>query len=99
LDLLPCVINSLDHVGCQVLEQLCETMFFLCGVALGGTGFGGGGDTAVRIETAEGAIAFGEDATTFFNEGLNLLDKFFFVKFLFRCPVGFFNRLESENKY
>jgi hypothetical protein len=68
-------------------------MFLLGGVALGGAGFGGSGDASIWIEAAKGTVAFLEDATTFLEEGLDLVDELFFVEFLFGGAVGFFNVL------
>ena len=51
---------------------------------------------AVRIETADCAVAFLQNATTFFEERLDLLYEFFLVKFFFRGAVGFFDVLEVE---
>jgi hypothetical protein len=51
------------------------------------------GDTAVGIETTEGAIAFLKDTTSFFNKRLDVVNKFFFVKFIARCSISLFNKL------
>jgi hypothetical protein len=54
-----------------------------------------GGDATVRIETTEGTIAFLKDATTFFNKRFDVVDKFFFVEFIARCPISLFDILRS----
>jgi len=51
------------------------------------------GDAPVRIETTEGAIAFLKDTTSFFNERLDVVNKFFFVEFIARCSISLFNIL------
>jgi hypothetical protein len=68
-------------------------MFLLCGIALGGACFGGGSYASIGIEAAKGAIAFLEDATTFFEERFDLIDELFFIELFFGSAVGFFNVL------
>jgi hypothetical protein len=47
-----------------------------------------GGDLAVGIKTAEGTVAVVEDARSFLNEGLDVVDKFLFVELVAGCAVG-----------
>jgi len=51
------------------------------------------GDAAVGVETAESAVALAEDAPTFFDEGLDVVDKFLFVELVAGCAVSFLNML------
>jgi hypothetical protein len=46
------------------------------------------GDTAVGVETAEGAVALVEDAGSFLDERLDVVDKFLFVELVAGCAVG-----------
>lgn len=54
------------------------------------------GDAAVGIEAAEGAVAVVEDARTFFDEGLDVVDEFFFVELVAGRAVGFLDVLWWE---
>ena len=47
-----------------------------------------GGDVAVWVETAEGAVAFLQDATTLFDQRLDVVDELVFVEFLAWGAVG-----------
>jgi hypothetical protein len=71
-------------------------MFFWARLATGSSGFRLCRNVSVGIEAAYGAVAFAEDASAFFDEGFDLVDKFFFVEFVFGCAVGFFDVLERE---
>jgi len=51
------------------------------------------GDAAVGVETAESAVALAEDASAFFDEGLDVVDKFFFVKLVAGRAVSFLDVL------
>lgn len=68
-------------------------MFFLGGFARGGAGFGVGGDVAVWVEAADGAVAFLQDAVALFDLGFDVLDEFFFVELLFGFALGGFDEL------
>ena len=70
-------------------------MFLGGGFARSGVGFGVGGDVAVRVEAADGAVAFAEDAGAFFDEGLDLVDEGFFVQLVFGRAFGFFDGLRG----
>ena len=76
--------------------MVCEFVFLRGGLAGGGAGFGLGGDAAVRVEAADGAVAFLQDAVAFFEEGFDVLDELFFVQFVFGCTVGFFDALGTR---
>ena len=71
-------------------------MFFCSCLATGSPGFCLRRNVSVGIEAAYGAIAFAEDAGAFFDEGFDLVDKFFFVELFFGCAVGFFDVLEKK---
>jgi hypothetical protein len=45
-------------------------------------------DASVGIEATKGAVALLEDATTFFDEWLDVVDEFFFVKFVAGCTIS-----------
>jgi hypothetical protein len=51
------------------------------------------GDVSIRIETADGTVAFSKDTATFFDERLDVVDEFLFVKFFARSAVGFLDVL------
>ena len=92
-NLLLAVVDRLDDAGGEVLEELGELVFFGRGFAGLGAGFGGGGDGAVWVEAAKGAVAFLEDAVAFFQEGLDFVDEFFFVELVLGSAVGGFDGL------
>jgi hypothetical protein len=71
-------------------------MFFWARLATGSSGFRLRRNVSVGIEAAYGAIAFAEDASAFFDEGFDLVDKFFFIELVFGCAVGSFDMLERE---
>jgi hypothetical protein len=62
-----------------------------------GLGFGVGGNVSIWVETADGAIAFTQNATAFFDERLDILDKLLFVKLVLGCSVGLFNELQRTS--
>ena len=45
------------------------------------------GDAAVGVEAAERAVAVVEDARAFFDEGLDVVDEFFFVELVAGCAI------------
>jgi len=53
------------------------------------------GDATIGIETTEGSIAFLQDATAFFNKRLDVVDKFFFIKFIAGGTISLFDILRS----
>lgn len=92
-DLLLRVVDGRDDRGGEFLEVVGELVF------LGG-GFAGllaalclGGDAAVGVEAAEGAVAVVEEARAFFDEGLDVVDEFFFVELVAGGAVGLFDVL------
>jgi hypothetical protein len=57
--------------------------------------FGLGGDMAIWVQPADGAVAFAKDLAAFFDEGLDLVDEGFFVELVFGGPFGFFDGLSG----
>ena len=49
----------------------------------------------IRIETADGTVAFAEDARAFFDERLDVVDEFLFVEFFLRGAVCFVDELSQ----
>ena len=94
-DLLLGVVDGLDDVGCELLEVFGQPMLFGRCFTAGGVSFGVGGDGSIRVETADGAVAFLQDAATFFEKGLAVFDDLFLVQLLLWCAVGFFETLRS----
>lgn len=68
-------------------------MLFLRGVTLGSTSLGRGSNIAIWVKPAKGTVAFLEDATTFFEKRLDLIDELLLVELLLGGAVGFFNGL------
>ena len=87
------IVDGLDDCGCEFFEVVRETIFLRRCFTVCGAGFGVAGDAAIRVEAADGAVAFLKDTATFFDQGLDVLDKLFFVKLLFGSAVGFFDVL------
>jgi hypothetical protein len=71
-------------------------MFFWARLATGSSGFRLRCNVSVGVEAAYGAVAFAEDAGAFFDEGFDLVDKFFFIELVFGCTVGLFDMLERK---
>ena len=64
--LLLAVVDGLHDGGGEFLEQLREVVLLGRGFSRGGVGFGAGGDAAVGVEAADGAVALLEYAAAFF---------------------------------
>lgn len=73
-DLLLRVVNCLDDGGGELFERVGQRVFFRRGFMISGACLGVGGDTAVRIKTSNGAVAFLQNAATFFDHRLHILD-------------------------
>lgn len=71
-------------------------MLFLCGFAAGCSCLGVGGDGAVGVEAADGAVALLKDAVALFQHGLDVLDELLFVEFLLGCAIGSLNALSDR---
>jgi hypothetical protein len=52
------------------------------------------GDAAIRVETAEAAVAVVEEAGSLFDEGLDVVDKLLFVELVAGCAIGFLDVLK-----
>jgi hypothetical protein len=86
-DLLLCVVDGRNNARSKFLEVVREFIFLggclasllpalcLCG------------DAAIGIEAAERAVAVVEDARAFLDEGLDVVDEFFFVELVAGCAV------------
>lgn len=95
LDLLLGVVDGCDDSGSDLLEQISETVFLWRSLASASTALGLGSDAAVRIETSKSAVAFLENAATFLDERLDVIDKLFFVEFVARGAIGLFDVLRN----
>jgi hypothetical protein len=87
-NLLLCVVNGGDDRGGELLKVVGELVFLGRGFAGLLAALGLGGDAAVGVETAEGAVALVEDAGAFLDERLDVVDKFLFVELVAGCAVG-----------
>lgn len=87
-DLLLRVVDRGDDRGGDLLEAVGETVLFGRGLASLAAALGLGSDAAVRVESAEGAVAFLEDAAGFFDERLDVVDELFLVEFVAGSAVG-----------
>jgi hypothetical protein len=74
-------------------------MFFWARLTTGSSSFRLRRNVSIGIEAAYGAVAFAEDTSAFFDEGFDLVDKFFFIELVFGCAVGFFDMLEREKNH
>lgn len=54
------------------------------------------GDAAIGVESAQRGVAVVEDTAAFFDEGLDVVDEFFFVEFVARGAVGLFDVLVTH---
>lgn len=87
------VVDGLDDCGRKFFKVVGELVFFGRSFAVCGASFGIAGNATIRVKATDGAVAFLEDAAAFFDKRLDVLDKLFFVKLLFRCAVCFLNVL------
>ncbi len=87
-DLLLGVVDGGDDGGGEFFEEVGELVFLWCGFAGLLAALGLGGDAAIGVEGAQGAVAVVEDAGAFFDEGLDVIDEFFFVELVAWCAVG-----------
>lgn len=87
-DLLLGVVDGGDDRGGEFLEQVRELVFRGGRLACLLAALGLGGDAAVGVEAAEGAVAVVEDPRAFFDEGLDVVDEFFLVELVTRRAVG-----------
>jgi hypothetical protein len=98
LNLLLRIINGRDNGSCNLLEQVGETVFLGRGFAGVRAALGLLRNAAIGIETAQGAVAFLQDATAFFDERLDVVDEFFFVEFVAGSAIGLFDILENGQR-
>lgn len=87
-NLLLGVVDGGDDGGGEFLEEVGELVFLRCGFARLLAALGLCGDAAIGVEGAQGAVAVVEDARTFFDEGLDIVDEFLFVELVAWCAVG-----------
>jgi hypothetical protein len=79
-DLLLCVVNGSNDGGGKLLEVVGKLVFFGRGFASLLAALCLGSDTAIGVEATERAIAIVEDARSFFDKRLDVVDEFFFVE-------------------
>jgi hypothetical protein len=92
--LLRVVDRGYDRCG-ELLEEISKAVLFGCSLASLRASLCLGSNAAIRVETSERAIAFLKDATSLFDEGLDVVDEFFLVKLVAGRAVGLFNILKS----
>ncbi len=95
LNLLLGIVDRRHNRGGELLEQVGKTVLFRCCFTCARAALSLGGDATIGIETAEGSIAFLQDATAFFNKRLDVVDKFFFIKFIAGGTISLFDILRS----
>ena len=93
IEFLLCVFNRLHDGLCELLERVGQGVLLRCGFAGGGACFCVGGDVSVWVEAADGAVAFLQDAAAFFDHGLDVFNKLFFVELVLWCSVCFVEAL------
>ena len=93
-DALLAVVDGLDDCRSQLLEEFGKLMLFVGSFATGGTGLSGCLNAAIGVEATDRAVAFLEDASAFFEKGLDLVDELFFVKLFLGSAIGFFDVLD-----
>ena len=91
------VVNGLDDCLGEFFEDVRELVVFGSGIVLGSSCFGGCGDAAIRVKSADGSVAFLKHAAAFFDQGLDFLDELFFVELFLWCAVGFLDVLQMED--
>lgn len=93
VELLLRVLNRLHNGGCELFERVGQGVLLGRGFAGGGSRLRRGCDVAVWVESADGAVAFLQDAVAFFDHGLDVFDELFFVELLLWCSVRFVHTL------
>lgn len=93
------VVDCLDDRGGEFFEQLSQLMLFLGGFPGGSVGLGASSDASIRVEATDSTVALLQDTSTFFEQRLDLLDKFFFVQLILGCAVGLLDVLVKESAY
>jgi hypothetical protein len=94
-DLLLRVVNGRDDSRSKLLKVVRELVFLRGCLAGLLAALGLCGDAAIGIETAERAVAVVKDARAFFDEGLDVVDEFFFVELVAGSAVGLFDVLRA----
>jgi len=72
-------------------------MFLWGRLATRGSGLCLRSNVSVGIESADGAIAFDENAAALFDERLDLVDELFLIELFFRRAVGFVDMLDGRD--
>lgn len=93
-NLLLCVFNRCNNGGGELFERVCQRVLFFGGLARSSAGLGVGGDVSVRIQAANGAVAFLQDTIALFDLRLDILDKLFLVEFLLGLSLGSIDELK-----
>jgi hypothetical protein len=81
------VVYGLHHGLGQLLDHISQLVFFGCRIACRGASLGGSSDTTIRIESTDGAIALLQEAATFFDQRLDVLDQLLFIKLVLGSAV------------
>jgi hypothetical protein len=93
IDALLCVVDGGDNGGGQLLQGIGQAVLLGSGLLGAGTALGLSSDATVGVETAQGAVALLQDATTLFNKRLDLVDQIFLVQLFTWGTVGGFDVL------
>lgn len=91
------VVDGLDHGRGKFLEALSDAVLLRGCFARSGASLGLSSNVPIGVKTANGAVAFAQDAATLFDKWLDVLYEFLFVELLARGAVGFLDFLRSMN--
>ena len=88
VELLLGVVDGGDDVGRDLLQALGQAVLLGSSLASALTALGLGGDLAVGVEAAKGAVALLQNAAGLLDEGLDVVDKLLLVELVAGCAVG-----------
>jgi hypothetical protein len=94
-NLLLRVVDGGDDSSGNLLEAIGKTILLGRGLASLAAALGLRGDAAIGVETAERAVAFLEDATSLFDERLDVVDKLLLIELVAGCAVSLLNVLDA----
>src|ERR1700761_6251395 len=80
IQLLLCVIDGRDNRSREFLERFSQAELLWCRLASSRAALGLGSDMTIRIQNTERSIALLQDAATFLDERLNVVDELFLVQ-------------------
>jgi hypothetical protein len=94
-NLLLRVVDGGDDRSSELLEVVGELVLLWCGLASLLAALRLCGDATIRIQTAQRAIAVVQDARTFLDERLDVVDKLLLVELVAGCAVGLLDVLHD----